>query len=160
LQVLHCANAAHAVSNNKTRNFWWQVARAPNIKNDIGRQLSNRRHSGGLFYLTPANFIYYPENKLRFHQTKIAGCRMTDDVVLQVVIGKGEEPLRRNELTVILKHTGCPGEEIQVRLIDGSSPDLSIGDPQRILLIASNSKLDNVLTSDDQPVPPVHFRAT
>jgi len=84
---------------------------------------------------------------------------LTDDVVLQILIDKGEEtPLRRgNELTRnfgnILVMTQA-SENSCVRLIDGSSPNLSVGDPQRILLIASNSKLDNVIDDAAQPIPP------
>jgi hypothetical protein len=41
-----------------------------------------------------------------------------------------------------------------VRLIDGRNPDLSMGDPQKILLIAPNSNADSIVADANQPVPP------
>jgi hypothetical protein len=146
-----------------TRDFWWQVAwRAPNIK--PGTTLIGNYPVGGIpedyFLWGPANFIYYPEDQRQIPiKLTIPAAVLTDDVVLQILVGKGEEtPLRRgNELTRnfgnILVMTRA-GENSCVRLIDGHSPDLSIGDPQRILLIASRSELDNVTTGDGQSVPP------
>lgn len=160
----HYANAVHAVEvTANTRDFWWQVAwRAPNI--EPGTTLVASYPIGAIqedyFIWGPANFIYYPEKQAQIPiKLKLPAAVLTDDVVRQILVGKGEEtPLRRgNELTRnfgnILVMTQA-SENACVRLIDGRSPDLSVGDPQRILLIASHSKLDNVLTSDDKPVPP------
>jgi hypothetical protein len=160
----HYANAAHAVEvTENTRDFWWQVVwRAPNIK--PGTTLVGNYPVGAIpedyFLWGPANFIYYPEDQGQIPiKLTLPAAVLTDEVVLQILVGKGEEtPLRRgNELTRnfgnILVMTQA-GENSCVRLIDGRSPDLSIGDPQRILLIASRSDLDNVTTGEGQSVPP------
>ncbi|RPI93667.1 MAG: hypothetical protein EHM40_09105 [Chloroflexi bacterium] len=160
----HYANAARAVEETENvRDFWWQVAwRAPDIQ--PGTTLVASYPVGAIqedyFIWSPANFIYYPEKQNQTPiQLKLPAAVLTDDVVRQILVGKGEEtPLRRgNELTrnfgKVLVMTQASANAC-VRLIDGSSPDLSIGDPQRILLIASKSKLDNVLSGADQPVPP------
>jgi len=160
----HYANAAHAAQETENvRDFWWQVAwRAPDIQ--PGTTLIANYPVGAIqedyFVWAPANFIYYPEKQSAVPiKIKLPAAVLTDEVVLQILAGKGEEtPLRRgNELTRnfgnILIMTQA-SENACVRLIDGSSPDLSIRDPQKILLIASNSKLDNVLTSEDQRMPP------
>lgn len=160
----HYANAVYAVQvAENMRDFWWQVAwRAPDIQ--PGTTLVANYPVGAIqedyFVWGPANFIYYPEkqNEIPIKLTLPAAVP-TDDVILQIIVGKGEEtPLRRgNELTRnfgnVLVMTQA-GENSCVRLLDGRSPDLSIGDPHKILLIAPHSELDNVITSEDQPVPP------
>lgn len=160
----HYANAAHAVEiTENMRDFWWQVAwRAPDIQ--PGTTLVANYPVGAIqedyFVWGPANFIYYPEKQNEIPiQLTLPAAVLTDDVVLQILVGKGEEtPLRRgNELTRnfgnVLVMTQS-SENSCVRLLDGRSPDLSIGDPHKILLIAPNSELDNVITSEEQPVPP------
>jgi hypothetical protein len=160
----HYANAAHAVEvTENMRDFWWQVVwRAPDIQ--PGTTLVANYPVGAIqedyFVWGPANFIYYPEKQNEIPiQLTLPAAVLTDDVVLQILVGKGEEtPLRRgNELTrnfgnvLVITQSGANS---CVRLIDGNSPDLSIGDPHKILLIAPNSKVDNVITSEAQPVPP------
>lgn len=160
----HYANAAHAVEvTENTHDFWWQVVwRAPDIQ--PGTTLVANYPVGAIqedyFVWGPANFIYYPEKQNEIPiQLTLPAAVLTDDVVLQILVGKGEEtPLRRgNELTRnfgnILVMTQS-SENSCVRLLNGRSPDLSIGDPHKILLIAPNSELDNVITSEEQPVPP------
>lgn len=160
----HYANAAHAVEQTENvRDFWWQVAwRAPDLR--PGTTLVGNYPVGGIqedyFVWGPANLIYYPEKQNQIPiNIKLPAAVLTDDVVLQILAGKGQEtPLRRgNELTrnfgniLILTQAS---DNSCVRLIDGSSPDLSTRDPQRILLIASRSQLDHVIAGDEQPVPP------
>lgn len=160
----HYANAAHAVEvTENMRDFWWQVVwRAPDIQ--PGTTLVANYPVGAIqedyFVWGPANFIYYPEKQNEIPiQLTLPAAVLTDDVVLQILVGKGEEtPLRRgNELTRnfgnVLVMTQS-SENSCVRLLNGRSPDLSIGDPHKILLIAPNSELDNVITSEEQPVPP------
>jgi hypothetical protein len=112
------------------------------------------------FIWGPANLIYYPEEQNQIPiDIKLPAAVLTDEAVFQILANKGEEtPVRRgNELTRnfgnILIMTQA-SENSCVRLIDGNSPNLSIRDPQRIILIASNSKLDNVITGGDSAVPP------
>jgi len=160
----HYASAARAAQETENvRDFWWQVAwRVPNI--EPGTTLIANYPVGAIqedyFVWGPANLIYYPEKQNEIPiKIKLPAAVLTDDVVLQILVSKGEEtPLRRgNELTRnfgnILVMTQA-SENSCVRLIDGNSPNLSINDPQRILLIASNSKLDNVTDNNVQPVLP------
>jgi len=160
----HYANAAHAVEvTENMRDFWWQVAwRAPDIQ--PGTTLVANYPVGAIqedyFVWGPANFIYSPEKQNAIPITiKLPAAVLTDDVLRQILIDKGEEtPLRRgNQLTrsfgnVLVMSQAYPNA--CVRLIDGSSPDLSTGDPHRILLVAAHSKLDSVMTGGSQPVPP------
>jgi hypothetical protein len=164
MSVLRTMPMPHAVEvTENMRDFWWQVAwRAPNIQ--PGTTLVANYPVGAIqedyFVWGPANFIYYPENQNVIPiKVTIPAAVLTNDVVLQILIDKGEEtPLRRgNELTRnfgnVLVMTQSSANSC-VRLIDGNSPDLSIGDPERILLIAPNSRLENVITDGQQPLPP------
>ncbi len=161
--LTHYANAVNAVGETENvRNFWWQVAwRVPNIK--PGTTLVANYPVGAIqedyFVWAPANFIYYPEKQNVIPiKLQLPAAVLTDDVVLQILIHRGEEtPLRRgNELTRnfgnILVLTQA-SENSCVRLIDGNSPNLSVGDSQRILLVAPNSKLDNVIAGEEDSTP-------
>ncbi len=160
----HYANAAHAAEETaNVHDFWWQVAwRVPDIK--PGTTLIASYAVGTIqedyFVWGPANLIYYPEKQNSIPiEIKLPAAVLTDDVVFQVLSNKGEEtPLRRgNELTrdfgnvLILTQSG---ENACVRVIDGGSPNLSIHDTHRILLIAPNSKVDNVIATGEQATPP------
>ncbi len=161
----HYANAVYAVQETEdVRAFWWQIAwRAPDIK--AGTTLVANYPVSGIpedyFVWSPANFIYYPEKQNVIPiKLQLPAAVLTEDVVLQILVGKGEEtPLRRgNELTRnfgnVLVMTQS-SENSCVHILDGRSPDLSISDPQKILLIASNSKVENVGLDGGQPIPPV-----
>lgn len=162
--LTHYGNSVQAATDMQAvQDFWWQVAwRAPEIK--PGTTLVANYPVGAIpedyFVWGPANLIYYPEKQNKIPITiQLPAAVLTDDVVLQILMGKGEEtPLRRgNELTRdfgnVLVITRA-SEDACVRLIDGGNPDLSVRDPQKILLIAPNSKLDNVVTGEGQAVPP------
>ena len=162
--LAHFANAARAAQETENvRSFWWQVAwRAPGIKpgTTLIASYSISAIQEDYFIWGPANLIYYPEKQNQLPiEIKLPAAVLTDEVVFHILAKKGEEtPLRRgNQLTrnfgniLIMSQAG---ENSCVRLVDGNSPDLSTGDPQRVILIAINSKLDNVLTSGDAVTPP------
>jgi hypothetical protein len=162
--LTHYGNSVKAAAETRAlRDFWWQVAwRIPDIKS--GTTLIANYPVGAIqedyFVWGPANLIYYPEKQNEIPiKIKLPAAVLTDAAVLQILAQKGEEtPLRRgNELTRnfgnILIMTQA-GENSCVRLIDGNSPNLSVRDPHRILLIASNSKLGNIIASAEESVPP------
>jgi hypothetical protein len=162
--VTHYANAVNYVqAAEQAKNFWWQVAwRAPNIQ--PGTTLIASYPVGGIqedyFVWGPANTIYYPQKQGTVpNQIKLPAAVLTDDTVLQILIGRGEELTSRrgNEFTRDLSNIlvmARATENSCVRFIDGISPDLSVLDPQRIILIAPKSKLENVVVDGDDPVPP------
>jgi len=160
----HYANAVSYVHvAQQAKDFWWQVAwRVPDIQ--PGTTLVANYPVGGIqedyFVWGPANLIYYPEKQSTTPiQIQLPAAVLTDDVVLRILINRGDEiPLRRgNEFTrdfsnilVMARAT----EDTCIRVIDGNNPDLSTLDPQRIMLVAPNSRLENVILSGDAPVPP------
>jgi hypothetical protein len=162
--LTHYANAVHAVEETENiRNFWWQVTwRAPDIKPET--TLVASYPVGAIqedyFIWGPANLIYYPEKQNVIPiKIKLPAAVLSDEVVLQIIAEKGEEtPLRRgNELTRdfgnILVMTRA-SENSCIRLIDGNKAELSTFDPHRIMLIASHSQIDNVITQQYTAVPP------
>lgn len=162
--LTHYSNAVHAVQETEAvRNFWWQVAwRAPAIR--PGTTLVAAYPVGVIqedyFVWGPANLIYYPQKQAVIPiQIQLPAAVLTDDVLLHILIGKGEEtPLRRGNSLVrdfgkvlVLAQSS---EQGCVRILDGRSPDLSTLDQHRIILIASLSRLEAVQAGGPSPAPP------
>ena len=111
------------------------------------------------FVWGPANFIYYPEKQNSIPiEIKLPAPVLTNDVIAQIISNKGEEsPLRRgNQLTRDFKNIlvmSQANENFCVRILDGNITELSEFDESRIMLIAPNSKIDNVLIQDASPQP-------
>ena len=161
------ANAAEGVL--ETRNmadFWWQITwRVPAIK--PGTTLVASYPVGAIqedyFVWGPANMIYQPGPQSQIPiEIKIPAAVLTDDTVVQIMRGKGNETqLRRgndvvrdfSNVLVLAQATpsGC------VRVINGASPELSEKDQQRIMLVAPASKIDDVLVSAPPPTAPTAF---
>ncbi len=162
--LTHYGNSVQAANETAaTRGFWWQVAwRAPNIKE--GTTLIASYPGGALsedyFVWGPANFIYYPENQSANPVTiKLPAAVLNSNTVLDITKnGRTETPLRRgnylerdfgNVLVMIQSSpNGC------VRMIDGTAPELSPNDMERLFLIAPFSRLENVQTEGEFKTPP------
>jgi hypothetical protein len=162
--LTHYGNAWRvAIETEATRNFWWQaVWRAPQIKEGVTLIAS---YPGGslsedYFVWGPANLIYYPEEQNATPlEIKLPAAILTSDVVLGITTNGGmETPLRRgnylerdfgNVLVMIQSSpNGC------VRFMNGETPELSSVDDYRLFLVAPHSKLDNVITEGESPIPP------
>ena len=163
--LIHYGNAMRAVNETEaTRNFWWQVVwRAPKLKEGVTLVASypGSPLSEDYFVWGPANLIYYPELQAAAElKVKLSAAVLADDnVVLQIITNGGvETPLRRgnylerdygNVLVMVqTSPNGC------VRFINGSVPELSPYDQQRLLLVAPYSHLDNIVTEGEFPTPP------
>ena len=161
------ANAVQGALETRNMNdFWWQVTwRVPGIK--PGTTLVADYPVGAIeedyFVWGPANMIYQPgPQSLIPIEIKIPAAVLTDETVIQIMHGKGNETqLRRgndvvrdfSNVLVLTQATpsGC------VRVINGASPELSEKDQQRIMLVASASRIDDVLTSAPPPPAPTAF---
>ncbi|HEY2981515.1 MAG TPA: hypothetical protein VGJ22_10065 [Anaerolineales bacterium] len=162
--LTHYANAVQAAQESEAvRNFWWQVAwRAPAIR--PGTTLVAAYPVGIIqedyFIWGPANLIYYPQQQDVIPiQIQLPAAVLTDDVVLSILTGKGEEtPLRRGnalardfgDVLVLAQSSeqGC------VRILDGRAPELSTLDAHRIMLIASHSRSDAAMPDAPSALPP------
>ena len=162
--LTHFANAAQAALETRNRlDFWWQVSwRVPDL--EPGTTLIAEYPLGAIqedyFVWGPANLIYQAEKQ---NQTPIniqlPAAVLTDEVVLQILRGKGSETqLRRGNNVVrdfgnvLVLAQASPSS--CVRVLDGNLPELSEKDQQRILLIAPHSKIANVLANAEPQTPP------
>jgi hypothetical protein len=161
--LTHHANAVNASINQQiVQNFWWQVSwRAPQIKPGT---LLTAIHAGfgiqeDYFIWGPANLIYYPQPQTG-EQVKITlpAAILTDGNMLKMITGKGyEEFNRRGNLSIreydnILVLTQ-PNPSACVRILDGSAPELSTSDDNRIRLVASSSRIENILLDGSHSHP-------
>ena len=163
--LTHHGNAVRVADETEaTRNFWWQAAwRAPKIEEGVtlialypGGSLSE-----DYFIWGPANFIYYPEKQDANPLTiKLPAAVLNGETVMQIITGSGvETPLRRGnylerDFGNVLVITQSSSDSC-VRFINGASPELNSFDDGRIVMVASYSKLDAVVTEGEMPNVPV-----
>lgn len=163
--LTHYANAANAALETAAqRNFWWQVSwRAPQIQK--GTTLAANYPVGAIqeeyFVRGPADIIYYPQKSNAIPVPSPLGAAvLTDANVLQILSGKGVDNQTRRGVVVNIDYgnvlvitqatlDGC------VRIIDGSQPELSSSENQRIMLVAPQSKIKFVVTDTSPASPPV-----
>jgi len=162
--MTHYGNSVRAAIETETvRNFWWQVAwRAPEFKPGV-TLVANYPASAiqeDYFVWGPANFIYHPEKQQSVPiEIQLPAAVLTNDVITQILSQKGEEsPLRRGNLLTrnfdnILVISQASTNSC-VRIIDGGTAELSVLDQERIMLVAPNSNIENVLSEGDNPIPP------
>ena len=162
--LIHHANAVRAVNDTEViRDFWWQVSwRAPQIRE--GTTLVASYPGVGIqedyFIWGPANFIYYPYKQDQVPiEIKLPAAVLTNDVVLNIMTGKGTEtPERRGNIftrnfdeVLFIVQTS---KDSCVRVIDGNAPDLSSLDSHRTMLVAEYSQIDRVITDVTRHIPP------
>jgi hypothetical protein len=162
--LTHYGNSVKAANETAaTRDFWWQVSwRAPVIRD--GATLIASYPNGSLsedyFIWGPANFIYHPQEQLITPLViKLPAAVLDGNAVLDITTrGGAETPLRRgnylerdfgNVLVMVQSsENGC------VRILDGSSPELSANDSEKMSLIAPFSRLENIKTEGEFQTPP------
>ena len=160
--LTHFANAVNlAREADAVKNFWWQVSwRVPQMR--AGATLAAQFPASiqeDYFLWGAANLIYHPEpQSAQPIEAPIGAVLLTPENMTRILTGKGvDEPDRRNTHVtmdygnmLILAQTG-PGA--CVRVLDGSQPELSVSDDPRIMLVASRSRIENVITEGQSPVP-------
>ncbi|HAV78647.1 MAG TPA: hypothetical protein DCX53_14965 [Anaerolineae bacterium] len=163
--LTHYGNSVKAVSETESvRDLWWQVSwRAPQLKSGTALSVSypNVAIQEGYFVWGPANHIYFPENKNDDAlQVDLSAVVLNEDTVARIITGRGQDSsYKRGDILVVndynnvLVITQADGNSC-VRFLDGKSPDLSVFDQQRVMLIAPKSKLENVITSGKSQTPP------
>lgn len=161
----HFGNSVKAAqATDEVKNFWWQVAwRAPQIKS--GTTLSVTYPTAAIqedyFIWGAANHIYYPETKKGEDlQVDLAGIVLNEYTVSRILVGRGEDSFRKrgdilvvNEYDRILVITQADVNSC-VRILDGASPDLSLSDQHRVMLVAPHSKLETLVDAGNFSNPP------
>lgn len=163
--LTHYGNSVKAATESEViRNFWWQVAwRAPQIESGTTLSVTypNVAIQEDYFIWGAANHIYYPELKSEDElQVDLAGIVLNKYTISRIIVGRSGDLFYKrggilvvNEYDNVLVITQASANSC-VRVLDGISPDLSVNDLQRVMLIAPYSKLDSVKTVGESPVPP------
>jgi hypothetical protein len=160
--LTHYANAVNlAREADAVKDFWWQVSwRVPQMRD--GTTLAAQFPASiqeDYFLWGAANLIYHPEPQTAQPiEAPIGAVLLTPENLTRILTGKGvDEPDRRNTHVtmdfgnmLILAQTS-PGACI--RVLDGSQPELSASDDPRIMLVASQSKIENVVTDAESHQP-------
>jgi hypothetical protein len=168
--LTHHGVAAHAVNDaQELREFWWQVTwRAPSIRTQNDTTLVVLYP--GINYLdgdevawAPANIIYYPEKqKTTPVHVPLAATRLEPDALNNIFWGT--RTYEKEDL--IIKYTTFTQsyknlllltqsrEEACVRVIDNRWPDVSTADGAFVMVGASKSRIGNIKTNAEAPVPP------
>ena len=162
--LTHYANASNAAFDTQmVNNFWWQVSwRVPQLKNGTTLVASypGSAVQEDYFIWGPANLIYAPEKQTTDPVTiRLPAVVLNQDIALQIMTGHGEfSSIRRGNssvqdygnVIVLAKATpdGC------VRVLDGNQTDLSSIDTQNIMLVASKSRISNVVPDANPQNPP------
>jgi len=160
----HFGNATRAAQETETlRQFWWQVTwRAPDIQE--GATLIASYPAAGLSedYVIwgPANLIYYPQKKPVIPTiVSLPAEIINEDIVLKIISGKGKEKTISRGLDVTKDFSNIlllsmPSAGSCVQVIDGRHVELSSKERNDFMLVASYSRLDNVITEGTSPTPP------
>jgi hypothetical protein len=163
--LTHYGNSVKAATDTEAvRNFWWQVAwRAPQIKPEttLSASYPSTAIQEDYFIWGPANHIYYPNvRNTNPVKVELSALVLDEDNISRILAGTGGQSFYRrgdvlivNDFNNILVITQAD-ENSCVRIIDGVAPELSVHDQQRTMLIAPNSKIDNVIVQGTSPEPP------
>lgn len=168
--LTHYANAVQtAAQTESTRDFWWQVSwRAPDFENGTLLLADYPNSAIGEDYIIwgPANLIYRPEKQAETPvEILIPSAIMNNDNVLNIMSGKGNQTdlgrgnyqNREFSNTLLMVQTtpsAC------VRIIDGNSPELSSVDSYRTMLVASQSRIENIIINANPASPPTEIFGT
>ena len=162
--LTHHANVIQAIhQSNSVREFWWQVSwRVPQIKE--GATLVAHYAGSGIpeDYVVwgPAHIIYYPEEHTeRPVRLILSAVILSNDHIARVmtrssgeeIFGRGRVSYQDYKNTLVISQ---PGSTSCVQVIDGRRVERSLYEDYGIMLVASSSNIDNVLTDQDFHVPP------
>lgn len=161
--LTHYANASNAAFDTQiAKNFWWQISwRIPQLKDGTTLVASypGSAIQEDYFIWGPADLIYTPEKQITDPVSiRVSAAVLNQDIALQIVTGHGQfSSIRRgnssiqdfSNVLVLAQATpdGC------VRVIDGNQPELSSGDTQNTILVATKSKINNIILDANSKNP-------
>jgi len=158
LSVLtHSATAARAQNEEALiNNFWHQVAwRVPGLRTEtvlVANYVGMDYADGSDIVWGPANFIYHPEVQRQVPiVVPISAVRMEADTPKNILEGA---QLRQNYIVVNdISHDftnllviSMPSENSCVHVLDANWAELSVRDTALVMLAASKSKIENIIT--------------
>lgn len=163
--LTHYGNSVKAAADTEgVQNFWWQVAwRAPQFESGttISVTYPNVAIQEDYFMWGAAGHIYYPGPKNKDDlQIQLPAIVLNEYSVSRILSKRGEDTyIKRGGVEVVNEYDRVlvmtqPTDNSCVRILDGDSPDLSLHDQNRVMLVAPYSKLDSVVTDGNSPNPP------
>jgi hypothetical protein len=162
--LTHHANTIKAAQQTAlTRNFWWQVAwRVPHL----GRNATLIAHYPGVpleedyFVWGPANLIYYPERLNEKNiQPGVYAALLTRETIEKVHAGERQEYNKRKTITTYANYRNIlvltqTGTNSCVHVLDGTRPEYSTGEWDRIREVGEYSEIEHVLPEETPHTPP------
>ncbi len=160
----HYANAANFVLEwESVRSFWWQASwRAPQI--EPGTLLLADYPNSGIFedyfIWSPANLIYYPEQKSDTPTPITLPAAVLDRGAVNAVLqGGAVQEVERRSLLVQRDFSNflllsMPTGSSCLHTVNGTQPELSEQETYEAVLIAGRSNLKTVLTDAEPHQPP------
>jgi len=160
----HHANALRAASDTESlRAFWWQVAwRIPQLKMDttLVANYPITTIQEDYFVWGPANLIYYPEG--------IAGDQIRPGVsaavlnkysLLKILSNGGKEQDNRRTIRSVTDYQNIlvlsmPTPRSCVQVMDGSQPEISQFEEERLALVAPHSDINLIDLQSAGHTPP------
>ena len=160
--LTHYGNALEAVAQaDDLRSFWWQTAwRAPSIKTEttIVASYPVMPIVEDYFVWGPANLVYYSQPQpVNSDPLKISAVVLNRETIQSIIGGEPQRRKRRSITTVSdfknLLVLTRPGSTSCVHALDGSAPELSSYESDRVARIAAYSKISRVDTGAEGAVP-------
>ncbi len=161
----HHANSIRLDAETESlRTFWWQVAwRVPQLDMDttlvVNYPITVIQED--YFVWGPANLIYYPDgvggDEVR---TGVSAAVLNKSSLLKIVSEGGRDQTNRRSIRSVIDYQNIlvmsmPITGSCVQVIDGSQPEISPYEEERIMVIAPYSDL-NLIDLDSEPhLPPV-----
>lgn len=162
--MTHFANGLNsAMQEDAMRSFWWQVSwRIPQMATGTTLVVQPAAFGVGEDYITwgPANLIYHPASQnAQYVQPGIYAALLDQETVINVLTRQRQEydnrrtirtyPNYRNVL-ILSQPTGgsC------VHVLDGNQPELSSSENGDVMLLASYSKVGDILLTGKFQTPP------
>lgn len=162
--LTHHANTVKAARETAaTREFWWQVAwRVPQLEKNTTLIVN---YPGPVleedyFIWGPANLIYYPEKQNEKNiQPGVYAALLTPSTIEKVHARERQEYDRRKTITTYANYRNIlvltqAGVNSCVHVLDGTRPEYSTGEWDRIREVGEYSEIERVLTGESPRTPP------
>ena len=162
--LTHHANAVKAARETAaTRAFWWQVTwRVPQLEKNTTLIVN---YPGPVleedyFIWGPANLIYYPEKLNEKNiQPGVYAALLTPSTIEKVHARERQEYDKRKTITTYANYRNIlvmtqAGAHSCVHILDGTRPEYSTGEWDRIREVGAYSEIEHVLTEETPRTPP------
>lgn len=160
----HHANAIRLANETRSlRDFWWQVSwRIPHLQMNttLVANYPVTTIQEDYFVWGPANLIYYPKGVAGDHvRTGVSAAVLNKDSLLKILGQAQKENDNRRSIRSVIDYQNIlilsmptPGSCVQV--INGSQPEISQFEEERIMVVAPFSELQHIDLSAEPQMPP------